>query len=124
MKGLVKGKVNSRYGDIMVQLDVIQYDEDGCRMVYCPALDVIGYGRSDEEAETSFITTLQEFLDYTLEHGTLRKVLKGLGWKFAEDKVTPPVLSYLIPRNDMLREIVDGDSYVKSSSEIRIPSFV
>lgn len=121
MKIKVQGKVKSKYGDISIRLEVIQYDEDGCKMLYCPALDVIGYGHSEEEAEHSFSITLQQFLDYTLENGTLHQVLSGLGWKIGKE-VTPPLMSDMIPKNDSLREIVDGMPYTKAYSEISLPA--
>ncbi len=83
MIGKVKGKVRSKAGDIIVSLDIISYLEGGCRIIYCPALELSGYGRTKSAAEESFKITLSEFLDYALEKGTLPEVMRGLGWSGA-----------------------------------------
>ena len=46
---------------------VVRFEDSGCKIVYCPSLDVAGYGRTDEEAEESFRITLEETLKYINE---------------------------------------------------------
>ena len=49
---------------IKVNLSLIEFEEDGCQIVYCPALDVSGYGKSEYEAMKSFTVSLGEFFHY------------------------------------------------------------
>ena len=123
MQGKLKGTVNSKKGYIHISVDIVKFDEDGCRIIYCPALNVVGYGHSEEEAEHSFSITLHEFLDYAVEHDTLHQELESLGWKLTADKVKPPVMSDIISHNKELRRIVDKLSYVKNTSQISLPAF-
>lgn len=46
---------------------VVRFEDSGYRIVYCPSLDIAGYGRTDEEAEESFRITLEETLRYINE---------------------------------------------------------
>lgn len=48
-------------------LDVVRFEDSGYKIVYCPSLDVAGYGRTDEEAEESFRITFEETLEYINE---------------------------------------------------------
>lgn len=50
-------------------------------VVYCPALDICGYGGTPEEAKKDFDAALKIFLDETTAHHTLDKALEELGWK-------------------------------------------
>lgn len=125
MFGKVKGKVNSRAGEIAVCLDIVSYSEDGCRIIYCPALDLSGYGRTEDAAQESFMVTLHEFLDYTLEHGTLRQVMEGLGWTVGEQgAVASPTMREMCAARPELKEIVSLPGLRRRRSRISLPAFV
>jgi predicted RNase H-like HicB family nuclease len=51
-----------------------------CYLASCSVLDVCAYGDSEEEAVDNLKETLQLFLAYCFEHGTLEMVLKGCGF--------------------------------------------
>ena len=53
------------------EISLIRYFDDGIFFVYAPALEVVGYGKSEEDAEHSFNIVLDEFLTYTKAHNTL-----------------------------------------------------
>ncbi len=124
MIGKVKGKVKSRAGDIIVSLDIISYIEDGCRIIYCPALELSGYGKTKAAAEESFMITLHEFLDFTLEHGTLTKAMEELGWKLeAGGAVVPPSMKEMYSSRAELQDLISERSFTKRRSNISLPAF-
>lgn len=47
--------------------NIVRFEDSGCRIVYCPSLDIAGYGRTDEEAEESFRITFEETMRYINE---------------------------------------------------------
>jgi len=46
----------------------------------CPVLDVWAYGETQQKAINNLKDTLQLFLVYCFDHGTLEMVLKGCGF--------------------------------------------
>lgn len=44
------GTWESSVHTLKVKLSLIQFQEDGAEIVYCPALEVTGYGNTVEEA--------------------------------------------------------------------------
>jgi hypothetical protein len=80
MSTSVKAKFNSRRGSVEANLPVLFFEDNGVSIVHCPALDLSGYGKTEDEARRSFEVVLEEFFDYTLEKSTLAKVLNKLGW--------------------------------------------
>ncbi|MBE0663470.1 MAG: hypothetical protein IH597_13500 [Bacteroidales bacterium] len=63
-----------------VHLPLILFEDSGSQVVYCPALDVSGYGKSEDEAFESFEICLDEFFRYTINKNTFRAELQRLGW--------------------------------------------
>lgn len=80
-----KTKFNTTFSNghlgIELELDLFSFQENDIQFLYSPALDLTGYGKSQEEANKSFQITLQEFIDFTTKKSTLFKELKRLGWK-------------------------------------------
>lgn len=64
-----------------VGLSVLSYRDEDLYVLFSPALDLFGYGHTDKEARQSFDETLNEFLRYTSNKGTLQAELTRLGWK-------------------------------------------
>lgn len=92
-KAIASGTLRTSGKKVNVRLDLIKFEDTGCQIVYCPALDLSGYGKTNEEAEESFKITLEEFFRYTLNKNTLKKELLRLGWVVkdgARTKMTPP----------------------------------
>lgn len=52
----------------MEKLHILKFEDSGCKIVYCPELDVSGYGKTYEEAEKSFCITLEETVRYIAEN--------------------------------------------------------
>lgn len=94
-------------GKIQVQLLLLQWEEEGIHYLYAPALDLTGYGYSEEEARRSFETNLDEFVDYTDKKKTIYDELKRLGWTINKKKkrVQAPAESELLEDNETYREI-------------------
>jgi len=64
-----------------MQLSLVSFaDDDSIHFVYCPALDITGYGHTDSEAKESFEKTLELYLNYTINKGTFAADLKEHGW--------------------------------------------
>lgn len=64
---------------IKIQLQLMKEDE---RVVlYSPALDLCGYGKTADEAKRDFDNALKIFVEEATAHGTLEKAFEDLGWK-------------------------------------------
>ena len=103
---------NKKYN---VSLSLVKFQDDKTTVIYSPALDLSGYGNTVSEAQTSFTTTLHEFVKYTHNKKTLQTVLKSLGWKIKEGKTTfsciPPKETDLIKKNSLYTEIVNNKEF-------------
>jgi len=65
---------------VKVRVPLIMFTEDDNEIIYCPALDVSGYGKTKTEARHSFEISLDQFLTYTLKKDTFVDELKKMGW--------------------------------------------
>ena len=65
---------------IKVDVSVFLFKEDDVFHAYCPELDLIGYDSTEEGAKKSFEYVLKDYLDYTVENGTLEQDLLNHGW--------------------------------------------
>lgn len=126
-KGIISGRMTTSYKKVEVRLSFISFKDSGCQIIYCPALDLSGYGKTKEEAKSSFEIVLEEFLKYTIHKGTLVKDLEALGWKRSGSKakgiMTPPEISSLLDTNDDFREIFDNHQFTKSDANVPMPAF-
>lgn len=52
----------------MDNLHILKFEDSGCKIVYCPELDIAGYGKTYTEAEKSFCITLEETVRYIAEY--------------------------------------------------------
>jgi hypothetical protein len=89
---------------------VVLFEEEGSHIAYAPALDLSGYGDTDEEAKASFEVVLKNFLDYTTKKGTIVSELKRLGWQFKGSNfrlVKSPVFDELIDTNQALAKLIE-----------------
>lgn len=92
---------------VTVQLSILAWEQDNVYFLYSPALDLTGYGTNLTEAKKSFETTLQEFVQYTLNKKTVYKELERLGWTVNERKKRfhPPTTEQLLEDNETFREL-------------------
>lgn len=99
------------------KISTFSFREDGCSFVYCPSLDLVGYGLNAKEANDSFKVVLYEYLKYTTENGTLEADLAQHGWR--NNKQPSP--SSMIGRNKELKRVLDKGISV-SMKQVKIPS--
>lgn len=117
------GSSAAAHVSIRVQLPIINFEENGCKVMYCPALDLSGYGMSDDEAKESFRITLEEFFRYTINKKTLDKVLTKLGWvKKSPRRISPPTMDIMLSKNRNFRNIFNKYSFTKTNASIAIPA--
>lgn len=122
-----KGQYKNDHSKIDVVLSLFSFDEDDNIIIYSPALDISGYGKGLSEAKKSFETALDEFIRYTLNKDTFRKVLKELGWevpksKKSKKKYIPPELTEMFKANDYLNQIFNDKEFHKYQECISLPA--
>lgn len=105
-----------------IGLSLIEFVEDDVIIVYSPALDLSGYGATEDEAKKSFSEAMDAFFKYTTNKKTLDIVLKELGWSIKgskkRPKFNPPKDSDMVFSNSLYNEIVNQKSYKVSRQEV------
>jgi hypothetical protein len=109
--------ISSLLFKIMSQIDLLFFEEDNIHFVYAPALDVTGYGLNEQEAQNSFVISLEEFLDFTQKKGTLNSELERMGWKLNRktNHFDPPFLDEILKKNKYLSDIIRKHEFQKRS---------
>ena len=123
-KGTAKGSISVNRHTINVLLDIITFQEDDTIVVYCPPLEVYGYGVDENEAQESFKFCLSEFFRYCINKNTLRLELKRLGWQLKKSKVKPmipPTITELLSTNENLSRIYNNYDFRKTATSVSIP---
>lgn len=123
--GLISGTWKSDNKAIKFNLPLIIFEEDGSQIVYCPALDVSGYGDNEAEAIDSFQVCLGEFLLYTVRKKTFHSELERLGWtlkKSSHKPMVPPDMVRLLEHNDNFSRIFNNFPFRKIDSPIELPA--
>ena len=70
----------------------IQYMKEGdTAVVYSPALEISGYGKTLPEAQVDFHIAVKIFIEETTASGTLDKALQALGWKRIDHRWQPQI---------------------------------
>ncbi|MEA5110417.1 hypothetical protein SDC9_37018 [bioreactor metagenome] len=119
-----EGTWKSHEHTVEVKLPMILFEEDGTHIMYCPALDVSGYGYNETEAKRSFELSFAEFLKFTTNKRTLHKVLTAMGWSIRSKSkpMIPPPISRLLEDNENFRNIFDNYPYRKVDESLCIPA--
>ena len=91
------GKFPKTQGVVHVQVEVLQFQENGIWVSYCPALELSSYGETPEEAKAAFDEAMEIFLEETNRKGTLERHLLKLGWKLQQK----PKVLYDLPRQTL-----------------------
>jgi hypothetical protein len=86
---------------------VLFWEESGVHYAYSPALDMTGYGKSEQDAKHSFEITMKEFVEYTHHKKTLFKELQRLGWtvNVKKKRAKHPSDAELLADNETYREL-------------------
>jgi len=120
-----KGKFSGKKGQVDLQVPVISFIDDNTHIIYCPALDLSGYGIDETEARKSFDLALQEYLSYTINKGTLWNDLKNLGWQIKKNKqkpMIPPSMSQLLEENEEFSRIFNNYPFKKFNTGVSLPA--
>ncbi|MGM9844779.1 MAG: hypothetical protein ACI30K_00920 [Muribaculaceae bacterium] len=109
-------KIVNRNGGLSVTLDVYVFMDGGAYIAYSPALDLSGYGESEEAAKESFAIVMDEYIAYGISRKTLIKDLRAHGWKvksLKQRKMSAPPFDMLLHNNDVFRDILENKEYRK-----------
>lgn len=105
------------------QLAVFIFKEDDNFIAYSPALDLSGYGKTEDEARESFNLVMKEYFDYGINEGTLYQDLKKHGWNIQHDKCETPLISVLLSQNTDFSDILENKDFKKYNEPLHIPSY-
>jgi hypothetical protein len=94
-----------------LNVEVYFVKEDEYTTAYCPALEVSGYGLTEEEARESFDVALKIFLEETNKRGTFEKYLLAHGWTLQQQ----PEFIYTPPKETGLASAIKESSHRKMS---------
>ena len=123
-EGNGSGTIKTDKGPVQINLVVIKFEEDGSKIIYCPAIDISGYGLTDAEAEESFKISLREFFRYTINKGTFYQELNRMGWTIPKNKrkpISPPSMTKLLAENENFSRIFNNHTYLKTDWPIEFP---
>ena len=104
-------------GCIDANLDIYIYTNDGFKIVYSPALDLMGYGKTVKDAQKSFEVVISDFFESSLKRGTLDEYLISTKWvreSKTEEFVSPQVVS-LVKSNNQFQEILSSNRFSKKT---------
>lgn len=124
-QGEIQGTWKSKDHEIEVHLPFIIFEQESVSVVYCPALDISGYGINELEAFKSFEVNLGEFLLYTNHKGTFISELKRMGWTVKASKykpMVPPSMSKLLEENDNFSNIFNSYPFRKINHPVSLPA--
>lgn len=119
-------QASARYsdGNKQVELDVaiFLWEEDSVFYAYSPALDLTGYGLSQEEAKESFKIVLHEFIVYTHNKKTIFSELEKLGWAVNKRKkrVVSPDFEDMLNENEHFKHLYKSKDLVRDSSNVNL----
>lgn len=98
LKNIVRQSGNS----IIVNIEVILFQEKETWIAYCPALELSSYGDDETDAKKAFEEAMEIFISETDRKGTLERYLLKLGWQLQQKPkpvYNPPVLSLQKEKN-------------------------
>jgi Zn-finger protein len=126
-QGTIKGQWVEGKNKIECTLPLINFEEDGCFITFCPALDLSGYGKNEMEANKSFEEVLSGYFKYTVHKKTLAEDLKKMGWTIRKNfrkNPIPPTMGKLLETNEDFNRIFNNHEFRKTNRTINIPAFV
>ncbi len=118
----LEARYDGRKHRVEIRLELIDWEDDNLYFQYAPALDLTGYGNSTEEAAQSFKIQLGEFVNYTLNKGTVYEELERLGWTVNKKKkrIVAPVEADLLTDNETYRNLLAMHGINKSSTNFEL----
>lgn len=122
--GKGRAKVEGDGYEVEVNMPIIIFEEDQNTILYCPPLDLSGYGKDEAEANRSLKVALDEFFRYCIHKNTLRTELKRLGWHLKKNKrkpMVPPSMSELLEKNSDFSRIFNTVDFRKTATNVAMP---
>jgi hypothetical protein len=119
--GIIKRSANN----ISLELSVfvykdIDYPKGDMYIAYCPELDLVGYDTTNRKARKSFEFVLKDYLDYTIQNGTLEEDLIEHGWrKFKNGKLAEPTYHEMLKRSQ-LKSVLSQNRFSKYSIPVSV----
>jgi hypothetical protein len=117
------GKISKKKDFIKVEVPVLYFEEDGIYYANIPALDILGYGKSEKEAAESMQLMVEEFIKDADEDKILEKELLKMGWVKMPQNIKSPQLSDTISHNDYLKNIIDNKRVRTDRIGVNFPAF-
>lgn len=113
----VSNYIKVKDGGIDARLDVFFYENDGFMIAFAPALDLMGYGKTVDDAKASFEIVIEDFFEYSLENNTLIKYLEKMGWtrQVKRSAFVSPLPTDMIRRNKRFKDILNHKDFNKQS---------
>ncbi len=87
-----KKKIGTKQSWLSVSVPVSVFKEGKTYVAYSPIVDLSSCGKTHQEAEKRFREAVHLFFEEMLKRGTLKEVLKGLGWTKTKKSWQPPTL--------------------------------
>ncbi len=109
-------KIVNRNGNLSVTLDVYVFMDGDSYIAYSPALDLSGYGDSEDAAKESFSIVMDEYIAYGVSRRTLVKDLRAHGWRvksLKQRKMSAPSFDTLLRSNNTFKDILENKEYRK-----------
>lgn len=112
-------------GYLKAHLDLYSFSENNIHIIYCPALDMSGYGDTEDDARKSFEEVFTTSMEYMLNKNTIHNDLKKHGWNVRGKKshdLKSPKFEDMYKSNKDFKDIIDNKPYEKSYTDVCIPA--
>lgn len=117
------GKILQKKDYIEIEVPVLYFEEDGLYYANLPAFDLMGYGKTEDEAKASLEVMVHEFIKDAQEDNILEKELLKLGWQKLPKMQYPQLWSDIISNNDQIRNIINNKSVRTDRMGVNVPAF-
>ena len=111
-------------GNISAHLDLYSFLDKNIHILYCPALDMSGYGETEEDAQKSFEEVFTTSMAYMVNKNSLHDDLKKHGWNIRGKKshdLKSPKFEDMYKTNKDFKDIIDNKPYQKIYKDVCIP---
>lgn len=106
--------------EVIGNLSIYEFEEDGYQYVYCPGLDITGYGNSLREAKNSLDINFKEFFEFLIKENNLDKELLKLGWKKTDHTFKIAGIQAMLSSNKQFQELLSNKKYNRAFENVDI----
>ncbi len=105
------------------EIGVYLFKEGTHYIAYAPALDLSSYSDSFNGSISAFYEAFQLYIEYCIEHKTLKANLVDLGWRIQNSTIETPSTTQL-RSNQTLNSLLNGHcNYQYMISPVAIPAY-